>query len=209
MVSTAHTSHPIVVVRRPGRIGAFLTLMKAISQSVAAAATTFPKPDPTIAQLDADISALDAAETSAKKRMPGAVVARNDQRVVVGHDLVRLVTYVQGVVNLDPTHAANIAAAAGMGLRKVGTRTKALLTAKPHTISGSVKLVAKVVSKHTSNEWQYSVDSGKTWVAAPSTIQAKTIIPGLTPGVLTQFRHRANTTSGPDNWSQTVALMVV
>ncbi|HEX8792060.1 MAG TPA: hypothetical protein VF765_13990 [Polyangiaceae bacterium] len=30
-------------------------------------------------------------------------------------------------------------------------------------------------------EWQYSTDGGKTWVMAPSTLQAKTTVTGLPP----------------------------
>jgi len=206
---TANTHRPIVTVQRPARIGVFLVLVKAISQSVAAAPGTFNKPDPTLAQFNTDIAALDAAQTTTKTRAPGAVAIRDQKRATVVLDLRRLVGYVQGIVDLDPSNATAIVAAAGMSLRKVPSRTKAPLAVKPHAISGTVSVAAKAVGKTTSNEWQFSVDGGKTWTAAPSTTKSRTTIPNLTPGVLTLFRHRANTKAGPANWSQTVSLMVV
>jgi len=205
--SVAHRS--IVVVHRPQRISGFLTLVKAISQSMAAAPSTFPTPNPSLAQFNSDIAAFDAAETTAKTRTPGAAQTRDLKRALVLVDLDHEIAYVQSVVDANPTNAGTIAAAAGMSLRKVASRTKAPLAVKASTTSGSVKLVAKAVAKHTSNEWQYSVDGGKTWVSAPPTTQSKTTIPNLSPGVLTQFRSRAILKTGPSNWSDPVTLMVV
>ena len=50
--------------------------------------------------------------------------------------------------------------------------------------------------------------AAKTWVTAPSTIQAKTTIPGLTPGSTMQFKYRAVTKTGEGDWSQAVSLIV-
>jgi hypothetical protein len=59
-----------------------------------------------------------------------------------------------------------------------------------------------------SYEWDYSTDGGKTWVLAPSTLQAKTTIAGLTPGATVLFRYRAVTKAGEADWSQPVSLLI-
>jgi hypothetical protein len=46
-----------------------------------------------------------------------------------------------------------------------------------------------------------STDGGKTWVALPPTLQARTTVTGLTPGSSAQFRHRAVTKAGAADWS--------
>src|SRR5271166_222513 len=58
------------------------------------------------------------------------------------------------------------------------------------------------VGPRTSYEWEYSPDGGKTWVAAPSTIQAKTVVTGLTAATMVMFRYRTVTKTGVSDWSQ-------
>ncbi len=55
-------------------------------------------------------------------------------------------------------------------------------------------------------DWESSLDGGKTWVAAPSSLQAKTTLVGFTPGVTVMFRYRAVTKTGEGNWSQVRAM---
>ena len=70
------------------------------------------------------------------------------------------------------------------------------------------KLVAVSAGARSSYEWEYSVDGGRTRVTAPVTLQAKTIIAGLTPGATVLFRYRPVTKKGEGDWSQTVPLIV-
>jgi hypothetical protein len=83
-----------------------------------------------------------------------------------------------------------------------------VFAAKPGATSGSVHLVTDAAARRASYEWQYSTDAGKTWVSAPSTLQAKTVVAGLTPGVTVLFRYRAVTKSGEGDWSQPQSLIV-
>jgi DNA-directed RNA polymerase specialized sigma24 family protein len=53
-----------------------------------------------------------------------------------------------------------------------------------------------------------SLDGGKTWVAAPSTLQAKTNVYGFAPGATVLFRFRPVTKAGEGDWSQPVSLIV-
>jgi hypothetical protein len=61
----------------------------------------------------------------------------------------------------------------------------------------------------SNNSGATSVDGGKTWVAAPATVQAKTQILGLTPGATVQFRYRTVTPkAGQGDWNQPVQLLI-
>jgi hypothetical protein len=74
-------------------------------------------------------------------------------------------------------------------------------------VSGTADLIVKAVAHRASYDWQYSVDQ-KTWVSAPSTLQSKTSIPGLTPATSYFFRSRGMTKAGVGNWSQVVSLLM-
>ena len=53
-----------------------------------------------------------------------------------------------------------------------------------------------------------SADGGKTWVSAPSSLQAKTTVTGLPVGTSVLFRYRTLTKTGEGDWSQGLALLV-
>ncbi len=72
----------------------------------------------------------------------------------------------------------------------------------------AVHLQAEAAARRASYEWQYSNDGGKTWVQAPSTLQTKTTITGLTPSATIVFRYRAVTKVGEGEWSQPTSIMV-
>jgi hypothetical protein len=196
----------VVVLTVPHSVAAVLVLSKAVLQAVTANKTTFPSPNPSVAQFGSDISALDTAETAVKTKTVGTVAVRNEKLATVVADLRQLRAYVQLIANASPEQAASIAASAGMTLRKPVVRNKSDLAAKT-TVSGSVKLVAKATAGSHAHEWQYSLD-GKTWMNAPSSLQAKTTITGLQTNVLTYFRHCAVSKTGPGNWSQPISFLV-
>jgi hypothetical protein len=206
-MKTKSLKAPQVVLRRPHSAVGVLGLAKVIHDALAANPGMFPTPNPPLPQFSTDISALDAAET-ASHLLKGTSAARDAKLAIVISDLGQLRAYVQKVVDADPTNAADIAQNAGMGLRKVPVRNSSELTAKPGKVSGSIALAAKVGGIKSSHEWQYSTD-GKTWSSAPTTLQARTTIPGFTPGTTVYLRHRAITKAGYDNWSQTVQMIAV
>jgi phosphodiesterase/alkaline phosphatase D-like protein len=74
-------------------------------------------------------------------------------------------------------------------------------------VSGDAKLVAKAVASRASYEWQYSTDQ-KTWTDAPTTLQSKTDVVGLTPGTAYFFRFRGTTKAGVGDWSQVVSMLM-
>jgi len=199
-----------------------LALAKAIYDALETNKGMFPSPNPPLAQLSLDITGLEAAETATHTRTRGTIEARDAKLIVVLSDLGKVRAYVQQVVDADPANAATIAQNAGLGLRKSPVRSKNDVSAKPNPkISGSVDVTAWLGGVKASHEWQYSVAGSaaggtaqaphddKAWTSAPPTLQAKTTIPGFTPGTTVYVRHRAVTKTGPDNWSQAVSMIVV
>jgi hypothetical protein len=88
-------------------------------------------------------------------------------------------------------------------------RKPRVFAATPAGVTGSVKLVAASAGRRAAHNWQYSLDGGKTWVDAASTLQAKATITGLTAGATVQFRYQLLIKTGEENWSQVVQLVVV
>jgi hypothetical protein len=135
------------------------------------------------------------------------VAIRDDKQQVVVADMHQLHGYVQQLASATPAQAQIIAESAAMTLRKTGARHKSDL-AVTQTVSGAVKVVAKSVLGARSHEWQLSTDGGKTWTNATPSAQATTTITGLQPGVLTMFRQRVITKTGPSDWSQPISTLV-
>jgi hypothetical protein len=182
------------------------------AQNVTSALTNnphFPAPSPTLATFQADVAALNAAETAVLSRAKGAVETRNAKLAVVRTDLENLKAYVQTVASAAaPTDADAIIESAGMTSRKVTLHDKPALAAKQGAATGSVNLAAKSAAKRAAYTWQYSTDQ-KTWTTLPQTIQSKTGISGLTAGTTYYFRGQSVTKDGLGNWTQIVSLMVM
>ncbi|MGH7293774.1 MAG: hypothetical protein ACRELB_02520, partial [Polyangiaceae bacterium] len=116
---------------------------------------------------------------------------------------------VQSTADANPDSALSIIESVGLSARKAAVRKPRVFAASPAATSGTVKLVAASAGPRTAYEWGYSTDDGKTWIAAPPSIQAKTTIPGMAAGTTVQFRYRAITPkAGPADWSAPVSLLV-
>ena len=87
-------------------------------------------------------------------------------------------------------------------------RKPRVFSAVQGAVNGTAKLVTASAGPRASYEWQYSVDGGKTWVAALATLQAKTTVTGLTSGTTVEFRYLAVTRTGQGDWSAPVSLLV-
>jgi len=169
---------------------------------------SFPNPAPTLAAITAAIDELQAAEAAAIARTKGAAAARNDKRKALVAILEQLRAYIQLTADADEGNGPSIIQSAGVAVRKTPTRHARIFAAKPGRVSGVATVIAASAGHRASYEWQYSTDGGKTWVAAPTTLQAKTSVGGLVPGATVQFRHRPVTRAGEGDWSQPVSLMV-
>jgi len=168
----------------------------------------FPSPVPALSVLSAAVSVLQAAETLALTKAKGTVAARNDKRAVVVSMLQQLRGYVQAVADATPENGATIIQSAGIAVRKVPLRATRVFAAKPGPVSGSAKLTATIAARRASYNWEYSTDGGKTWVSAPSSLQAKTTVTGLPVGTSVLFRYKSVTKTGEGDWSQGLALLV-
>jgi len=204
-IKTDHRS--IVALRLPQPTPSLITY----SQQIVKAMTgnpAFPSPVPALSIVTAAINDLGNAETSAITRVKGAVLNRNEKRTALVMLLQQLKGYIQQQADANIENGASIIASAGVSVKKALVRTPRVFDAKLGTVSGSANLVAASAGPRASYEWQYSTDGGKTWLLAPVTLQAKTTIVGLTPGVAVQFRYRPVTKTGEGDWSQTVVLIV-
>jgi hypothetical protein len=174
---------------------------------MAANATSFASPTPTLATFQADVAALVTAETAVLARTKGAVEIRNAKLAIVKGDLDNLKTYVQAASDANPSNAAAMIESAGMTLRTVTLHDKAQLAVKQGSVTGTVVLAAKAAGRRAAYGWQYSTDQ-KTWTTLPPTLQAKTGVSGLTAGTLYYFRVQPLLPTGEQNWGDLVAFMV-
>ena len=202
------TSRSIVSLNLPGAVPALIlfaqVVLKALTNN-----PHFPTTTPTLAVLEAAINALIAAQSAAQTRVKGAVVQRNAAKKYLVQQLQLLRANVQNTADADPDNALSIIESAGMSVRRPTVRKPRVFAATPAATSGTVKLLAPSAGPRTAYEWEYSTDGGKTWVAAPPSIQAKTTIPGMAAGTMVQFRYRAVTPkTGPEDWSAPVSFLV-
>jgi hypothetical protein len=198
----------IAVLKMSRKVKNLITFAQSVASAIGSNSGSFPTPNPPLATLQADISALVTAETAALSRAKGAVETRNAKLAVVKNDLELIKTYVQSVADAAvPTDAEAVIQNAGMAIRKVTLHDKATLNAEQGSVSGTVVLTAKAVAKRAAYSWQYSTDQ-KTWTSVPSTIQAKTGVSGLTSGTLYYFRMQPLTPTGEGDWTQIVSLVV-
>jgi hypothetical protein len=198
--------HVSAVLRLPKRVKNVGAYAQAILTAMTGNAS-FPTPNPPLNTVEADLAAYNTAEAAVLSRTKGAAEVRNVKLATLRTDLLHLMAHVQGVADATPSNAEAIIQSAGMSVRKVGSHPKGELVAKPGAVSGTVKLIAKAVATRASYEWQYSTDQ-KTWTNAPSTLQSKTDILGLSTATAYFFRFRGVTKAGEASWSQVVSLVV-
>jgi hypothetical protein len=170
---------------------------------------SLPTPTPTVAAIVAATGDLQTAETTALSRAKGTATVRNGKRVILVALMQQLRGYVQGVADATPEDGAAIIESAGFAVRKIALHGKRQFAVKPAALLGSAVVTAPAAGNRASYAWEYSLDGGKTWVAAPITTQGKTTIAGLPSGTVVQFRYLSVTPKGGQgNWSQPLSLLV-
>jgi hypothetical protein len=198
-----------VVLKLPHKVGDFITRAQSIHDTMEANAKTLPSPSPVLTVLQTHLDDLSTKQVAAKARTAGAVADRDAAVKVVADDLNSERAYVEQLVNADPANAAIIAADADMALRKVTLPNKPPLAAKHGAVTGTVEVIAKATKGAKTNDWQYSLDGGKTWIDLPPTTKARTSIQNLTPGVTVTLRQRVVTKAGLSDWGQPISTLVV
>jgi hypothetical protein len=197
----------LAILSLPRPVPALITTAQRVTTAMTGN-TALPNPVPTLAEVAVAIGALQTAQSAALARTAGAVTARNDRRATLVGLLQELRTYVQKTADADPENSAAIIQSAGMAVKKTPVHKPRVFGATQGAVSGTVKLITASAGNRASYDWEYSVDGGKTWVALPSTLQAKTSVIGLAAGVAALFRYRAVTKTGVADWSQPVTLLV-
>jgi hypothetical protein len=206
MAATPIVKRTTAVLKIPTRksgVGAFATsVINAMTGNAA-----FPNPTPSLATVAADLAAYEAAEAQVVTRVKGAAVTRNAKFITLHADLEHLMAGVQQAADANPANAQSLIEGAGFAIRRTASKPKSEIKIVPGGVPGSVKLTAKAVAARASYEWQYSTDQ-KTWTNAPSSLQAKTVITGLTTGTTGYFRFRGVTKAGEGAYSQVVQILV-
>jgi len=201
------TRRTVAALKLPTQVPALINVAKGIVQSMTGNAS-FPSPVPALATVSAAITDLETAETAALARTRGAATSRNAKKAALVTMLDQLKASVQQVADANRENAPSLIQSGGMSIKKTAVRPSRLFNAKAGATSGTAKLVAQSAARRASYEWQTSIDGGKTWVSAPSTLQAKTSVGGFTPGTSVMFRYRPVTKTGEADWSQAVTLIV-
>jgi hypothetical protein len=204
---TKTVKRTIVSLKLPVSVPALLQTTKVILLAVAHN-PLFPTPDPSLATLQAALSALEEAETAVRSGSRGATAARDEKRRVLGTLLRQLGAYVQKVADGDSSTAEAVIESAGVSVHKLAIRQKQRFTVRQGAVSGSVKLMTIWVGRRASYAWQYSLDGGATWLTRPITLRSKTTVSGLPVGTMVLFRSRAVTKKGEGDWSQALGLLV-
>jgi hypothetical protein len=168
----------------------------------------FPNPTPTLAEVAAAITDLETAQAAALSRVKGAVAARNDKRRALVALMQELKAYVQKVADGDQENGAALIQSAGMNVKKSPARKPRVFAITQGAVSGAIKVVVPSAGRRAAYDWEWSVDGGKTWTLAPSTMQAKTTLTGLAAGTTVTFRYRAVTKAGEGDWSQPTSFLV-
>lgn len=207
MNPTTKTHRSIASLRLPKVVAQLITYATGIVTGMSNN-PAFPNPVVALATVTSAITALSTAETAALTRLKGTAATRDEKRAALVSLLEQLRAYVQAQADASPENGASIIQSAGMAVRKVATHGPRTFTAKAGAVSGSVKLYAQSVGQRGAYMWEYSTDGGKTWIATPVTLQAKTTLSGLTPGATVQFRYQPVSKTGEGDWSQTISLLV-
>jgi hypothetical protein len=208
MATTTKSTHrSTVTLMLPKSVPALIVFAQGIVKRMTGNAS-FANPVPALAVVTTAIDDLRTAETAALARTKGAAAARDEKRTALVALLQQLRAHIQATADAAAANGASIIESAGVAVRKTPTRHARTFAAKPGPVSGVVNVVAASAARRASYEWQYSNDGGKTWIAAPPTLQARTKIAGLVPGATVQFKYRALTKTGEGDWSQVVSLMV-
>jgi hypothetical protein len=208
MTTIKKAPRSLVSLKLPTVVGLLISFARALVQALTGN-PSFPNPTPTLGALSAAINDLETAQTAALTRVKGAVEVRNEKHAALVKLLADLRAYVQTVANAGlPEHAAAIIQSAGMNVKKTSARKPRVFAAIQGSVSGSVKLVAPFAGPRAAYDWEWSTDGGKTWQLAPSTMQARTGMIGLTPGSTVLFRYRAVTKTGETDWSEPTSFIV-
>jgi hypothetical protein len=196
----------------PGTAAAWLARGKVASSATTTNAAQLASVMAQAQQMQADCAALDVAQAAAGGKGDVERKARNAKLTDFKKSYRAFVGAVQVLCDNapDPSHAAQIAAWAGIPVAQKPSRNK--LDFYGQAVGGGVvHLYAKLPAKKTArifHEWQGSTDGAKTWSTLGQTNDASLAVPNLTPATYVSFRHRTTVKNMTSDWSQVIVILV-
>jgi hypothetical protein len=181
----------------------------------------YPAPTVGLPAFLALIQNLDAAQQVVPWRTVGAAAERNEQRDLLwtGMELQR--GYVQALADASPARSVSLILNAGLLVAASTARGRPMLALKlgkqPGTVTGEANLGllglgTKLETRQRRRRflsWEYTLDGGRTFVVADSTVSARTVLHGLPP--LTEVGVRVSLTNsrGQGAWSHVETITTI
>jgi hypothetical protein len=175
----------------------------------------FQNPNPALTILDSKLQAFDKAQQAVGLRTKGAAETRNLRAGELITCLESERSFVQELADANPEQAQLIIITSGMLVWQPPISIKPILQAVQGKPGAPVRVIANVgaLTAETTGSvfynWQYSADSGKSWVNLPSTNKGHTEVSGLAPMVTYTFRVNVTDSEGTGAWSQTADVFVL
>jgi hypothetical protein len=193
-----------------------LSRAKLMEQGLGDHPTLFTNCNPLLPVFSNQIVLTDKAQVSANMGGKGMASARDVQiGLLLGMMDSELVTIQLVADTGNPDAAVATLHAGGVEIAEIALHDKAILEVAQGPTPGSVALEANATALLGSNLrrkhffcWGYTTD-GKTFIAMPSTPEARTTLTGLTSLTTVGFRVAVTTSGGVMGaWSQVVELLV-
>jgi hypothetical protein len=205
---TTHQPRPRVALHLPEHVPDFIKTVRATMQAMQANAATFPGSAALVAKMNADLDALEVAETATRTGTHGSAAARNDKLHVVKTGMAQIEALVQLALDANPAQAEAIVAQAALHLHKSTTHGKQTLAVHEGPVGGSIRATAPSGGDHAAYNWQVSLDAGKTYSEPTTTTVAHTSFTGLPVGVTVLVRVRVTVKDVTADWSAPVSFVV-
>ncbi len=196
--------------------GIFLFKSKAIHDALVANVSGFYTPAfALLATLATQIAAFETAIEKMANRAPGAEGIKTEAKIALFATLKSALAYVNQLAYNNQPNAVAIITEAKMMVIAPPSRKKVEFAVKQGTATGEVKLISlatKIADKRVKGiyNWQYSIDSGLTWINLPDTLVAKTIATGMAVNKQILFRKRTTTSKGGTSaWSAPLEITPV
>lgn len=146
----------------------------------------FPNPTPALSTITQIADELQLAYEQSRDGSKLQTAIMHSIATKLDMQLKVLGNYVLAIANRDNDIGAAIIYSAGMEIKQENGGRSTAFTVANTIMDGLVKLYTKSKGR-VSYVWEYSLDE-ETWTLASITIQANTIIKGLTPGKRYYFR---------------------
>lgn len=168
--------------------------------------TALPSPYPTVATLSATNANLKAAIAAASLGGINTTATEHEKEAV----LERTLKAIAGYVEYEANNNEAIVLSSGYNVKQTAGKVIKGFNVTQGALSGTALLETKNIG-NCSFVWALCLDplSANAWEQQKITLQSKTTITGLTPGVKYWFRVALITKDGQQSWSDPYMLLVV